>query len=98
MIAGEGLNAITWMAAARDLVVGTIKEEFVISSPDGKALSNTNITILNQTAYGSKRATVGYPCEGLQGELTPSPQLKGIVVTVQFVIPALNTRCGGTSG
>jgi hypothetical protein len=51
-IAGEGLNAITWMAAARDLVVGTIKEEFVISSPDGKALSNTNITILNQTAYG----------------------------------------------
>ena len=54
-IAGEGLNAITWMAAARDLVVGTIKEEFVISSPDGKALSNTNITILNQTAYGSKR-------------------------------------------
>jgi hypothetical protein len=27
-IAGEGLNAITWMAAARDLVVGTIKEEF----------------------------------------------------------------------
>jgi hypothetical protein len=40
---------------ARDLVVGTIKEEFVISSPDGKALSNTNIAILNQTAYGSKR-------------------------------------------
>jgi hypothetical protein len=32
-IAGEGLNVITWMAAARDLVVGTIKEEFVISSP-----------------------------------------------------------------
>jgi hypothetical protein len=62
-IAGEGLNAITWMAAARDLVVGT-----------------------------------GYPCEGLQGELTPVPHLKGIVVTVQFVIPALNTRCGGTSG
>ena len=54
-IAGEGLNVITWMAAARDLVVGTIKEEFVISSPDGKALSNTNIAILNQTAYGSKR-------------------------------------------
>jgi hypothetical protein len=27
-IAGDGLNAIVWMAAARDLVVGTIKEEF----------------------------------------------------------------------
>jgi hypothetical protein len=36
-------------------VVGTINEEFVISSSDNKALSNTNITILNQTAYGSKR-------------------------------------------
>jgi hypothetical protein len=43
------------MAAARDLVVGTIKEEFVISSSNGKALSNTNIAIRNQTAYGSKR-------------------------------------------
>jgi hypothetical protein len=32
VIAGDGLNAITWMAPARDLVVGTIKEEFVISS------------------------------------------------------------------
>jgi hypothetical protein len=40
-IAGDGLNAIVWMAAARDLVVGTIKEEFVISSSNGKALSNT---------------------------------------------------------
>jgi hypothetical protein len=36
-------------------VVGTINEEFVISSSDNKALSNTNVTILNQTAYGSKR-------------------------------------------
>jgi hypothetical protein len=54
-IAGDGLNAIVWMAAARDLVVGTIKEEFVISSSNGKALSNTNIAIRNQTAYGSKR-------------------------------------------
>ena len=54
-IASEGLNAITWLAVARDLVVGTINEEFVISSSDNKALSNTNITILNQTAYGSKR-------------------------------------------
>jgi hypothetical protein len=44
-IAGDGLNAIVWMAAARDLVVGTIKEEFVISSSNGKALSNTNIAI-----------------------------------------------------
>jgi hypothetical protein len=43
------------MAPARDLVVGTIKEEFVISSSGGKALSNTNISIRNQTAYGSKR-------------------------------------------
>jgi hypothetical protein len=41
VIAGDGLNAITWMAPARDLVVGTIKEEFVISSSNGKALSNT---------------------------------------------------------
>jgi hypothetical protein len=48
-IASEGLNAITWLAVARDLVVGTINEEFVISSSDNKALSNTNITILNQT-------------------------------------------------
>jgi hypothetical protein len=55
VIAGDGLNAITWMAPARDLVVGTIKEEFVISSSGGKALSNTNISIRNQTAYGSKR-------------------------------------------
>jgi hypothetical protein len=50
VIAGDGLNAITWMAPARDLVVGTIKEEFVISSSNGKALSNTNIAIRNQTA------------------------------------------------
>jgi hypothetical protein len=63
-IASEGLNAITWLATARDLVIGTINEEFV---------------------------TLGYPCWGLHGEDTPSPQLKSIVVTVQFVMPALNT-------
>jgi hypothetical protein len=50
-IAGEGLNAITWMAAARDLVVGTIKEEFVISSPDGKALISPSLKNYHPRMY-----------------------------------------------
>jgi hypothetical protein len=58
LLASEGLNAITWLATARDLVIGTINEEFVVSSSDNKALSNTNITILNQTAYGSNKFIV----------------------------------------
>ena len=54
-IAGNGLNSITFMIAGRDLMVGTLNEEFLIKSPDGKGLSNTNISILSQTSYGCSR-------------------------------------------
>lgn len=54
-IAGNGLNSITFLIAGRDLMVGTLNEEFLIKSPDGKGLSNTNISILSQTSYGCSR-------------------------------------------
>jgi hypothetical protein len=54
-IASNGLNAITWFSVNRDLLIGTLNEEFLVKSSDGRALSNTNISILSQTGYGSKR-------------------------------------------
>jgi hypothetical protein len=57
-IASDGLNAITWFKTNRDLILGTLNEEFLIKSSDGKAISNTNISILSQTSYGSKRITL----------------------------------------
>jgi hypothetical protein len=50
-IASDGLNAITWFKTNRDLILGTLNEEFLIKSSDGKAISNTNISILSQTSY-----------------------------------------------
>jgi hypothetical protein len=54
-LSGHTLNAITWFSVNRDLLIGTLNEEFLVKSSDGRALSNTNISILSQTGYGSKR-------------------------------------------
>jgi hypothetical protein len=82
-IASDGLNAITWFKTNRDLILGTLNEEFLIKSSDGKAISNTNISILGPSAVP-------------QGDGF-SPQLKVIVSTLHSFIALLNTLCGALS-
>jgi hypothetical protein len=61
-IASDGLNAITWFKTNRDLILGTLNEEFLIKSSDGKAISNTNISILSQTSTTNKALILCATC------------------------------------
>jgi hypothetical protein len=59
-IAANKVNAIRWLAPARDLVVGTTGGEFRVGKPAGEPLKPDNVNITQQTTYG------GYTTEAIQ--------------------------------
>ena len=60
VIAANKVNAIRWLAPARDLVVGTTGGEFRVGKPAGEPLKPDNVNITQQTTYG------GYTTEAIQ--------------------------------
>jgi len=52
-IATNRVNVIRWLMPSRDLVVGTAGGEFKVARPSGEPLTPTNVSVLQQTTYGS---------------------------------------------
>ena len=59
-IAANKVNTITWLAPARDLIVGTAGGEFKVGRPTGEPLQPDNVQITQQTTYG------GYSTQPIQ--------------------------------